>query len=394
MPPSEVPMTDARKKILLVTRNFPPRLGGMERLIHHAFHELSHEFDLALVGPEGSEDYSGTARATLTCPLSPVPRFLWHCQIKSLRLAHRFRPDLVIAGSGATAPAAVLAARYCDAPAACYLHGLDLVAPGLLYKSIFLPAIRRCQHLLVNSRHTGILAEQAGIALERIQVLHPGVSLPDGEADPEDFRAFADVDPRNHILLAVGRLIPRKGLAEFVENVLPRIVARNPEVVLVVIGEEPEHALRHRPGERQRIERAAAARGLSYHLRLLGAVDESRLHQAYAAARLLVFPVRDVSGDVEGFGMVALEAAAHGLPTVAFALGGVPDAIRPGVSGYLVEPGDNEGFARVVVSHLTQEDSAQWRAHCREFAAVFSWSRFGEQVRKNCRDWLTVSRHP
>jgi phosphatidylinositol alpha-1,6-mannosyltransferase len=321
-----------------------------------------------------------------------VPRFLWHCQIKSLQLARRFRPDLVLAGSGATAPAAVLAAWYCGAPAACYLHGLDLVAPSLLYKSIFLPAIHRCQHLLVNSRHTGALAGQAGIASERIQVLHPGVSLPEGEAGPADFRAFADVDSRSHILLAVGRLIPRKGLAEFVESVLPRIVARNPEVVLVVIGEEPEHALRHRPGERQCIERAAAARGLSYHLRLLGAVDDNRLHQAYAAARLLVFPVRDVPGDVEGFGMVALEAAAYGLPTVAFASGGVPDAIQPGVSGYLIEPGDDEGFARAVLAHLAQEDPARWRARCRQFAADFAWSRFGERLREICRGWLTSPR--
>jgi phosphatidylinositol alpha-1,6-mannosyltransferase len=390
----EMPVTETRKKILLVTRNFPPQVGGMERLIHHAFLELAREFSLALVGPEGSEDFAGAAQEMLACPLSPVPRFLWHCQIKSLQLARRFRPDLVLAGSGATAPAAILAARYCGAPAACYLHGLDLVVPGLLYKSIFLPAIRRCQHLLVNSHHTGALAGRAGIASERIRILHPGVSLLDGKTDPADFRAYADIDSRSHILLAVGRLIPRKGLAEFVESVLPRIVARNPEVVLVVIGVEPEHALRHRSGERQRIERAAAKRGLSYHLRLLGAVDDVRLNQAYAAARLLVFPVRDVPGDVEGFGMVALEAAAHGLPTVAFSLGGVTDAIRHGVSGYLIAPGDEEGFARTVLMHLSGEDPALWHGRCREFAADFAWPRFGDRLRQICREAIVARRAP
>lgn len=358
----------------------------MERLLHHAYQELGREFELALVGPDGSEQFAGTAGEVQTCPLSPVPWFLWQCQWKSLRLARRFSPDLVLAGSGATAPASVFAARRVGAAVACYVHGLDLVVPSVVYRTAFLPAIRRCDRLIVNSRNTGTLAGRVGVPPERVRVLHPGVNLPEGEVGASSFHEFANVDPHRSILLFVGRLVPRKGLAEFVERILPRIVAARPDAVLVVIGAEPGHALRHREGERSRIEQAAAASGMTQHLRLLGAVDDARLSQAYAAARLLVFPLREVPGDVEGFGMVAVEAAAHGLPTAAFSLGGVPDAIRSGVSGYLVTPGDEPGFAQVVLAHLTNQDIASWRRQCREFAAEFAWGRFGERLRQICRE--------
>ena len=390
MAPADV--STARGRILLVTRNFPPQVGGMERLMHHVLEELAREFDVALVGPQGSERYATSAREASLCALSPVARFLWECQLTSMRLARRFRPDLIIAGSGATAPAAAIAAYSVGAAAACYVHGLDLVAPSAVYRAIFLPAIRRCARVIVNSRHTGALAERARVAPDRIRVLNPGVDLPQGRADVADFFKFAGVAPRRTILLSVGRLVPRKGLPEFVERILPRVVAARPDCVLVVIGGEPKHALRHRAGERGRIERAAAVNGLTDHVRVLGSVDDARLHQAYAAARLLVFPLRDIPGDVEGFGMVAVEAAAHGLPTAAFALGGVCDAIRPGVSGYLIAPGDDDGFARTILSHL-REDPANWYGRCREFAASFAWPRFGERLRGICREVLAARQH-
>lgn len=388
MAPADV--STVRSRVLLVTRNFPPRLGGMERLIHHALEELARDFDVAFVGPQGSEAFAAAACDSRMCPLSPVPRFLWHCQIKCLQLARRFRPDLILAGSGATVLAAAFAARRVGAAAACYVHGLDLVTRNRAYRSVFVPAIRSCDRVIVNSRNTGLLAERLDVPSQRIRVLNPGVALPTDKGGEDDFRAFAGIDPASSILLSVGRLVPRKGLAEFVERILPRIVAGRPDTVLVVVGGEPDHALLHRAGERRRIERAATAAGLARHVRLLGALDDSRLDQAYAAARLLVFPLREVPGDVEGFGMVAVEAAAHGLPTVAFALGGVCDAIRHGVSGYLITPDDDEAFACAVLTHLEQTDRERWRRSCREFAADFAWPRFGERLRAICREAIAA----
>jgi phosphatidylinositol alpha-1,6-mannosyltransferase len=82
--------------------------------------------------------------------------------------------------------------------------------------------------------------------------------------------------------------------------------------------------------------------------------------------------------------MVALEAAAHGLPTVAFAAGGVPDAVANATSGDLIEPDDYAAFSRAVLSRLNVNSCARTEARERAtaFAHGFSWPRFGQRLRE------------
>ena len=120
---------------------------------------------------------------------------------------------------------------------------------------------------------------------------------------------------------------------------------------------------------------------LAAHARLLGAVDDSALSDAYFAADAMVFPVLDLPGDVEGFGMVAVEAAAHGLPTVAFAVGGVPDAVADGESGWLVAPGDYLGIVQKSLGLLEAREQPQvWSERCRRHAERFAWAHFGQRL--------------
>jgi phosphatidylinositol alpha-1,6-mannosyltransferase len=114
---------------------------------------------------------------------------------------------------------------------------------------------------------------------------------------------------------------------------------------------------------------------------MLGSCEETVLAAAYKASDALIFPVRDVPGDVEGFGMVAVEAASHGLPTVAFASGGISDAIADGRSGWLVSPGDYSSLADRVKQVLAVGRSSAVQHRCREFSEAFDWSHFGTHLR-------------
>ena len=116
-------------------------------------------------------------------------------------------------------------------------------------------------------------------------------------------------------------------------------------------------------------------------LQWLGSCTDAELAEAYQAADVHVFPVRDMPGDVEGFGMVAIEAAANGLFTVAFDVGGVRDAIVVGASGTLVSAGDYEGFATEVLDTLRQAPIGQ-SARARAAVGRFSWERFGREMRE------------
>ena len=372
---------DSKPRALMISRNLPPLTGGMERLNLHSYLALRPRFQTAVCGPSGVGQFLEEGDAVAEVKVASLSRFLVACQWKSLRLALRLRPRLVYSGSGLTAPATLVAARSVGAQAVCFLHGLDIIANHPVYRQLFLPAIQRQDRILVNSHYTATLAKEAGVHADRIRVVHPGVDLPDFSGREETRCAFRErfgLGGRP-VLLAAGRLTARKGLAPFIRNSLPEIIQHEPETVLVIIGGEASQALQHRKGVVDDIRSAAKESGLESQFLLLGSVTDAELSQAYFAADLLVFPVLDRPGDVEGFGMVAVEAAAHGLRTVAFRVGGVADAVADDVSGWLLEPGDYSTMSRTVIHALQMtrgKESAGELKKVRQHAEGFRWEAF------------------
>ena len=366
---------------LLITRNFPPLLGGMEKVNQHLLTALQSTWRTALCGPTGAAEYAPPQTEVKQGRIRPLPLFLIATFWRALGVAFRHRPELVVAGSGLTAPIAWLVARCFGGKVVVYLHGLDIVAPSRIYQALWLPFIRRCDMCLANSANTAQLAERHGISQHKLHVLHPGVRLPELDLKlASDFRARFGFGSEP-LLLSVGRLTERKGLAEFVAKALPIVVSRYANVVLVIVGEEARDALHTKIGsERGRILNSARAAGVERNLRFLGRCDEITLGAAYQAADLHIFPVLDLPGDVEGFGMVALEAAAHGLPTVAFAVGGVHDAVLDGQTGTLVQPGNYSDLGMAVIKQLEFLRNESISAICRAFAAGKAWPVFGERL--------------
>jgi phosphatidylinositol alpha-1,6-mannosyltransferase len=377
-----------RPSVLLITRNLPPLRGGMERLVQHIAQSMADGYDLSVVGPEGCAAFLPKQIQVREVAYRPLPRFLLAALGAVWRITKR-NPALVIAGSGLTAPLAWWAARRARGRFVIYLHGLDIIAPSAIYQHIWLPFIRRADLVLVNSRNTRRLAIERGVPQHAIEILHPGTELPG--PDPEARRAFRATHGLGDrpLLLSVGRLTPRKGLAEFICEALPAILSRNPDALLLVIGADATDAARPAvDSERARIVRSAEKAGASAALRMLPPCDDTTLSAAYRAADVHVFPVLDLPGDVEGFGMVAIEAAAHGLPTVAFDAGGVPDAVVEGVSGSLAEAGNYSLFATLVHQWLVTRSQPQVRDQCSESASAFGWDRFAEKLRLALRNQL------
>lgn len=376
-------MTSDRPRILHVTRNLPPLVGGMERLNWHIADELSRHANVQVIGPQGAAALKPESVELTEVPLRPLWKFLASSAKQAVTTARRTRPDLVFAGSGLTAPATWLAARASKARAAVYVHGLDVALRHPAYRALWHPAIRRMDIVIANSRPTALLVRALGVNADKIRIIHPGVTLPTAPQPKEALKAFRQRHSLGdaRLLLSIGRLTTRKGLREFVQQALPAIVNHAPDTLLVIIGDAPSDSLHADVQTPQSIQAIADAQGIGQHLRFLGVITDSvQLACAYESAALHVFPVRHLPGDPEGFGMVAIEAAAHGLPTVAFATGGIVDAVADGRSGRLAPPGDYAALREGVLQVLA-DTAGTWQAGARDFAEDFAWPVLGEKLR-------------
>ena len=373
-------------KILIITRNFPPLIGGMERLIWNVVKQLESEYICDVVGPKGCQkSISGTY---LGCCTNPVPIFLTTALIKSFSMAFSQQYKFCIAGSGVTAPIATLVGKRFKIPVITFVHGLDLVVKNRIYQQVFVPAIKRSDIVIVNSHNTAKLAKSKGVSPDKIKVIFPGVNVPKLSSTTNvQFRQQYNLENKQ-ILLSVGRLIPRKGIAEFLQFSLPNIIKNCPNTVFIIIGSEPSNALKKDGKILQTIKNIIREYNLADHVLLLGRVDDITLESAYQDADLFIFPLREVEGDVEGFGMVAIEAAAYGLPTVAYAVGGVTDAIIPNKSGFLVAPEKHSELTQVITNYLQGNNQEITPTTCRNHAKQFSWDNFGKQLREICINHL------
>ena len=378
----------SKPALLLVTRNLPPHVGGMERLIWHCIDELAQDFNVHVIGPTGCRAHLPADMGVTEIPIQPLPWFLLRVKLATLWQGLRVRPAVCFAGSGLTAPFTWLAAKLNRAQSVVYLHGLDIEANHHpVYRIVWHWFLRRVDTALVNSHFTRKLALDIGVPASRLHVIHPGVHLPDHECAQERrqaFRAHHGLTDTTPIMLYVGRITQRKGLSVFVQHSLPQIMQHCPDAKLVVVGDEPHTALVQYKGEFERIQKSIKAHSIDQAVTFLGGIDDAQLASAYFAADVLVFPVQPQAHDNEGFGMVAIEAAAHGLPTIAFAAGGVVDAIRDDQSGTLVAANDHFAMQQAVLRYLQHRHSHVTSASCRAFAEAFSWQHFGQQLRQVC----------
>ena len=374
-------MSDAQKKTaLLITRNFPPLVGGMEKLNQRMFEGLAQNFNAVLIAPKGAKKFAPQNTIVYESPSLSLPIFFLYAFFASIYLAIKLKPSVVLAGSGLTAPFAYIASRFAMGRSVVYVHGLDLIAQSAIYQRIWLPFIRRCNAVIANSSNTKQLALEKGVKQQRLSIVFPGTDIP--ELNPENAKRFREKYELGQcpVLLSVGRITERKGLLPFIQNAFPVIREKYPNVKLVIIGSEPVHALKqNKQNITDEIKSYLQKNNLTEAVVFLGRCDDETLIAAYQAANAHVFPVLASSSDVEGFGMVAIEAAANGLATVAFNSGGIADAVVSGASGDIVSTGDYSALVEMICLYLDLDKTVTIKS-CRHVASSYTWHVFIEKI--------------
>jgi len=348
-------------RLLIVTQDFPPDVGGIQTYCWELSSRLAERCErVLLVAPARPGD--AEIDASLNVPVDRLRTRPDLLGIRALphvvRRARREDIDVALHVQWQTTYASFLARALTGFPRriAVTLHGKDAVfnpfgAPPLAwgYDALRRRAVAGADHVLPVSRFLARRARRFGAADAQIDVVHnatnPNVFYPTPEAP---VRAELDADTRP-LVLSAGRLVSKKGF-DTALRALAQVQKQIPDVLLLVAGEGPERAS---------LERLARSLNLEAHVRFLGTLSQEQLRRYYSAADVFLMAGRKTPGDVEGFGLVFLEANACGTPVVGARVGGVPDAIRDGETGLLVPPDDPGATAAAVTRLLTNPDLAE-----------------------------------
>lgn len=226
-----------------------------------------------------------------------------------------------------------------------FVYAAELMRPARcpFVRRLMRMVISDCDGVFAISGFTAGLAAGLGARPAGLHVVPLGIDLRRFEKMPVPSSAVGNFSLAGRkVLLTVAHLGPRKGI-DMTIRALPKIAARH-DVVYVVVGEGRD---------RGRLEALASETGVADRVVFTGGVGAGELLGLYARADAFAMPSRTLdSEDAEGFGLVFLEANAAGLGVVAGNSGGIPDAVRDGENGFLVDPCDPDAIAEKIVALL------------------------------------------
>jgi phosphatidylinositol alpha-1,6-mannosyltransferase len=346
----------APRKVLILAGSFPPRRGGVPQSLA----ALCRHFDPKRIAVVASRD-PGDAEVDRRLPY-PVfrhdPAIRTDMATRSpLRLGRglvryfgfvtgvvrRVKPGVIFSfncGLHHVASGAALR-RLFRIPYVVYVHGEDLPDPGRLLKKdrLRLPLLGRADLILTNSEFSRRRLEALGRGAGKTQVVSAGVNtdlFTDG--DGGETRRRLGIGADDPVLLTIGRLDFRKG-HDMVIAALPLLLKEFPSLRYVIVGQGPEGA---------KLAALAREKGVAERVLFAGFQPDERLPEYYQACDVFVMHNRTLSDDVEGFGLVFLEAGACGKPVVGGRSGGAAEAVVHGATGFLVEPDDLQGLVQTL----------------------------------------------
>lgn len=357
---------EKRLDILFMTRRFPPSVGGMEKFAYDLSRAIGQKSNVHLIKWGGSNKY---------VPVVLMPLFF----IRACWVLTTQKIEVIHMQDGVFSVMGVVLKYVFRKPLTVVIHGLDITHENKLYQILVLWALKRADIIFCISHMAQAEVVKRGINQGKTIFIPLGITddLSDSNREAARQRVIKKLEllESSKIILSAGRLVKRKGVNWFVGNVLPGIVKNNSKVVFIVSGQGPEQ---------EAIKHTIKKLELEENVHLLGRTSDEFLADLYKGSDVFVMPNIKVPGDMEGFGIVLLEAALCELPIVATGIEGITDAIIKDENGILVAEKDVTGFANVIVKLLSDSKKAhQMGAKSRQYTLKnFSWDKIADQYIK------------
>ncbi len=359
-------------KILYISHLHPPKeallenVGGMQRVSMQLMDELESRDDITVKKIILHSPWKGVEFRTAL--------FLFKLRFKLPKIVAQFKPDVILFSSMVTASLARFVRKKIQVPMVTINHGQDVTLPVKVYQKHVPEVFKALDGVISVSRATRAECIKRGMAPEK------GVALPNGfdmsdfieVPDKKESRKFIEntlgIELKDKkLLLTVGRQVKRKGLEWFISEVLPKIKS---DVYYLAIGDGPEN---------EKLNNIVEQSPYKANILLAGRQPDEILKKAYSAADIFIMPNIPVSGDMEGFGIVLLEANLAGTPAIAADLEGIKDVIENGENGYKVEVLNSDEFSSQIDKLINNELDAMGKQSRSYVLKNFAWNNVAQQ---------------
>jgi len=354
--------------ILFITRTYPPTIGGMETLSYNLTRNISRVTKAYLI----KNSFGRKA----------LPLFAPWAFIKAILILLFTDVKIVHLGDGVLAPVGVILRwLFPRIKVVSNIHGLDVdyVEQLWLYRYTNMWAIKRLDKIYAVSQETADTCKRYGIPQEIVTVIPNGTNVnelydPRIQAEktrlwPKYFPQIAQAIEGKFIILSLGRIVKRKGLAWFINQVMPKLP---PKAVLAIGSSGPDL---------ERVKKTVADNKLENRVFFLGFVNDQEKKFLFNASDLFIMPNIKVKGDREGFGITVIEAASSELVPVVADLEGLRDAVADQENGLRLPSKNAEKFVETIKFLMDNpEERVKLGKKARKYVKEhFDWSVIGRK---------------
>jgi phosphatidylinositol alpha-1,6-mannosyltransferase len=337
-----------RKKVLLVTGNFPPGIGGMQKYYYNLGKYSKH--NLTVLAPHYPDDKAFDSKQSFKIIRGPFMKnervniTSWPRLFKLVRKAIREeQAEVTIYGYIMIGMIGFILQKLFGHKYVISTHGMDMLQFRRFWGLNFMTKLilQQADGVLTNSEFTKKLVLGYCVEPSKIELDFPGVQdMYEKQGESAELIEKHDLKDK-YVLLTVGRLVIRKGHDRVIES-LPQLIKDIPELVYLIVGDGPERGY---------LEQLTAKLGLSERVIFVGNIhDEVLLNQYYNTCDQFLMIARELdTGNAEGFGIVYLEAACAGIPVIAGNSGGAGEAVLHEVTGLLVDPNATKEIANAIL---------------------------------------------
>jgi phosphatidylinositol alpha-1,6-mannosyltransferase len=337
-------------KHILVTNDFPPKLGGIQTYLWELWRRLDPFSFTVLTTPyDGADEWDAAqpfaVERTEAKVLLPTPSLVRRVD----ELAERTGAGLVLLDPALPVG---LIGPHLATPYGVVLHGAEVTVPGRLPggRAALVRVLKGAQEVIAAGGYPAAEAERAVKGPLPVTIVPPGVDVdrfvPLTDEQRRAARARFGLPEDGRLVVSLSRLVPRKGMDVLIEAAA-RLAPDRPDLVVAIGGSGRD---------RNRLEKLVARSGAP--VRLLGRVPDEELPELYGAADVFAMLCRNrwAGLEQEGFGMVFLEAAACGVPQVAGDSGGAAEAVEHGETGLVVDHPDDPAAVAASLVRLLDDD--------------------------------------